>query len=152
MSNILSVIDVIRALTIIIEDAYPNYQVIDMDIEEDFPRPCYFIDVDNVSTEWQASEYLKESSNLKIVFFAENRYDGFLDLLDMKNALTKLFNNPIKVDNGEQKQVISLLETTSELYKADKVLEFSITVDLIQRVPKDEDCEYIMDTLETKGV
>ncbi len=41
----LSVIDVIRGLTELISEKYPNYPVCDMDIDEDYPRPSYFIDV-----------------------------------------------------------------------------------------------------------
>jgi len=51
VSTILSVIDVIRALSELIETKYPDYQVIDMDVDEDYPRPSYFIDVDDVTTD-----------------------------------------------------------------------------------------------------
>ncbi len=69
MNTILSVIDIIRALSELIESKYPNYPVVDMDIDEDYPRPSYFIDVEDVNTSWVATDYIKESSNLKIVFF-----------------------------------------------------------------------------------
>ena len=151
MSTILSVIDVIRALSELIETKYPDYQVIDMDVDEDYPRPSYFIDVDDVTTDWPAQDYLRESSSLKIVFFAENRYEGFLDLIDMKNALTILFNDPLLVTNDVEHQYINLLETTSELYKDDKVLTFSIQANLIQRVMRDEPDEF-MEELNTRGI
>lgn len=134
----LSVIDIIRSLSELIEKNYPNYPVVDMDIDEDYPRPSYFIDVEDVQTSWEASDYLKESSNIKIVFFAENRYEGFLDLLDMKNNLTILFNDPLLVSDGETDYYVSLLNTNSELYKSDKVLTFDITADLIQKVERVE--------------
>lgn len=134
----LSVIDIIRSLSELIEKNYPNYPVVDMDIDEDYPRPSYFIDVEDVQTSWEASDYLKESSNIKIVFFSENRYEGFLDLLDMKNNLTILFNDPLLVSDGETDYYVSLLNTNSELYKSDKVLTFDITADLIQKVDRVE--------------
>lgn len=134
----LSVIDVIRGLSELISKTYPQYPVCDMDIDEDFPRPSYFIDVEDVATSWVASDYVKESSNIKIVFFAENRYEGFLDLLDMKNNLTILFDNPLYISNGEEDYYVSLLNTNSELYKSDKVLTFDITANLIQKVNKVE--------------
>lgn len=151
MSTILSVIDIIRALSELIETKYHDYQVVDMDVDEDYPRPSYFIDVDDVSTSWEAQDYLKESSAIKIVFFAENRYEGFLELLDMKNALTILFNGPLLVTNDVEHQYINLLETTSEIYKDDKVLTFSIQVDLIQRIMRDEPDEF-MEELNTRGI
>lgn len=134
----LSVIDVIRGLSELISTKYPQYPVCDMDIDEDFPRPSYFIDVEDVTTSWVATDYIKESSNIKIVFFAENRYEGFLDLLDMKNNLTVLFDNPLYISNGEEEYYVSLLNTNSDLYKSDKVLTFDITADLIQKVNKVE--------------
>lgn len=134
----LSVIDVIRGLSDLISKEYPQYPVCDMDIDEDYPRPSYFIDVEDVATSWVASDYIKETSNIKIVFFAENRYEGFLDLLDMKNNLTLLFDDPLYITNGEEDYYVSLLNTNSELYKSDKVLTFDITADLIQKVNKVE--------------
>lgn len=118
-----------------------------MDIDEDYPRPSYFIDVEDVNTSWVATDYIKESSNLKIVFFAENRYEGFLDLLDMKNNLTMLFDDPIRVSNDNKEYYVKMLTTASDLYKQDKVLTFNIQVDLIQKVERNETQPY-MEQLE----
>lgn len=144
----LSIIDVIRALSELIELNYPNYPVVDMDIDEDYPRPSYFIDVEDVQTRWVASDYIKESSTLKIVFFAENRYEGFLDLLDMKNNLTVLFDDPLYITDGKTEYYCQMLTTDSDLYKQDKVLTFNIQADLIQKVERKETKPY-MENLET---
>lgn len=144
----LSVIDVIRALSELIEQKYPNYPVCDMDIEEDYPRPCYFIDVEDVNTSWVATDYIKESSTLKIVFFAEDRYEGFLELLDMKNNLTVLFDDPLYITDGKTEYYCQMLTTASDLYKQDKVLTFNIQADLIQKVERTE-VEPYMEELET---
>lgn len=143
MKTILSVIDIIRALSELIEQNYPNYPVVDMDIDEDYPRPSYFIDVEDVNTSWVATDYIKESSNLKIVFFAENRYEGFLNLLDMKNNLTMLFDDPIHVSDETNEYYVKMLTTTSDLYKQDKVLTFNIQADLIQKVERVETQPYM---------
>lgn len=139
----LSVIDIIRALSELIETKYPNYPVVDMDITEDYPRPSYFIDVDDIETSWTANDYIKESSNLKIIFFAAERYEGFLELLDMKNNLTVLFDDPLYVTNGKEEYYVSLLNTASDIYKADKVLEFTLRADLIQKVERKETEPYM---------
>lgn len=144
----LSVIDVIRSLSELIEQKYPNYPVCDMDIEEDYPRPCYFIDVEDVNTSWVATDYIKESSTLKIVFFAEDRYEGFLELLDMKNNLTVLFDDPLYITDGKTEYYCQMLTTASDLYKQDKVLTFNIQADLIQKVERTE-VEPYMEELET---
>ncbi len=149
MNIITSVIDVIRALSNLIEKEYPNYPIVDMDIEEDYPRPSYFVEVESVKTQWVAVDYLEELSDLQIVFFAENRYEGFLELLEMKNHLTQLFNEPLELDNG---YYVSLLETTSELFKNDKVLEFSFQVSIVNQIERNE-TEYYMEELDyNKGV
>ena len=132
-----------------IEKEYPNYPIVDMDIDEDYPRPSYFIEVESVKSQWVAVDYLEELSDLQIVFFAENRYEGFLELLEMKNHLTQLFNEPLELDNG---YCVSLLETTSELFKGDKVLEFSFQVSIVNQIEREE-TEYYMEELDyNKGV
>lgn len=141
----LSVIDVIRALSELIESKYPDYPIVDMDITEDYPRPSYFIDVDDIETSWTANDYIKESSNLKIIFFAAERYEGFLELLDMKNNLTVLFDDPLYVTNGREEYYVSLLNTASDIYKTDKVLEFTLRADLIQKVERQETEPYMED-------
>lgn len=143
----LSVIDVIRGLTELISEKYPNYPVCDMDIDEDYPRPSYFIDVEDVNTSWVATDYIKESSNIQIVFFAENRYEGFLDLLDMKNNLTVLFDEPLFISDETSEYYVSLLTTNSDLYKQDKVLTFNVQADLIQKVERVDNSTY-MEELE----
>lgn len=143
----LSVIDVIRGLTELISEKYPNYPVCDMDIDEDYLRPSYFIDVEDVNTSWVATDYIKESSNIQIVFFAENRYEGFLDLLDMKNNLTVLFDEPLYISDETSEYYVSLLTTNSDLYKQDKVLTFNIQADLIQKIERVDNSPY-MEELE----
>lgn len=144
MNTITSVIDVIRALSTLIEKEYPNYPIVDYDVDEDYPRPCYFIETESVKTQWVAVDYLEELSDLQIVFFAEDRYDGFLELLEMKNHLTQLFNEPLELDNG---YFVSLLETTSELFKGDKVLEFSFQVSIVNQIERNE-TDYLMEELD----
>lgn len=144
----LSVIDVIRALSELISNEYPNYPIVDYDVEENYPRPCYYITVEDVQTSWVASDYIKETSNIKIVFFAENRYEGFLDLLDMKNNLTMLFDDPLYITDGKTEYHCQMLTTDSDLYKQDKVLTFNIQADLIQRVDRKETKPY-MEELNT---
>lgn len=138
-----SVIDIIRALSNLIEKEYPDYPIVDYDVDEDYPRPSYFINVENVQTSWVATDYLQETSDLEITFFAEDRYDGFLELLDMKNNLTALFNEPLLLDNG---YYVSLLETTSEIFKTDKVLTFSFSAVIVNKVERKE-TDYLMEHL-----
>lgn len=144
----LTVIDVIRALSELIEVQYPQFKLVDYDVDEGFEKPAFFIEPEDVNTSWIASDYLKESSNLNIVFFAEDRYGGLIDLLDMKNKLTVVFDDPLYITDGKTEYYASLSTTTSDIYKSDKVLTFNIQVDLIQKVERKETKPY-MEELNT---
>lgn len=144
----LTVIDVIRALSELIEKEYPQFRLIDYDIEEGFEKPAFFIEPEDVNTSWVASDYLKESSNLNIVFFAEDRYTGLIELLDMKNNLTVAFDDPLYITDGKTEYYCQLLTTSSDIFKQDKVLTFNIQADLIQKVERKEVKPY-MENLET---
>ena len=124
----------------LIEKEYPDYPVVDYDVDEDFQRPSYFINVENVHTEWVAVDYVQESSDLEITFFAPNRYEGFLELLDLKNNLTMLFNEPLQITDTF---FVTLLETQSELFKNDKVLTFSFTANIVNKIERDETENYM---------
>lgn len=145
--KLLSVVDVIRSLTELINANYHQYKIIDYDVDEGFERPSFFIDVEDVNTSWVATDYIKESSNIQIVFFAENRYEGFLDLLDMKNNLTVLFDEPLYISDETSEYYVSLLTTNSDLYKQDKVLTFNIQAELIQKIERVDNSPY-MEQLE----
>lgn len=143
----LSVINVIKSLSDLISSEYSDYKLIDYDVDEGFEKPCFFIDVEDVNTSWVATDYIKESSNIQIVFFAENRYEGFLDLLDMKNNLTVLFDEPLYISDETSEYYVSLLTTNSDLYKQDKVLTFNIQAELIQKIERVDNSPY-MEQLE----
>lgn len=64
----------------------------------------------------------------------------------MKNNLTQLFHEPLLLDNG---YYVSLLETTSEIYKSDKVLEFSFSVAVVNKIERTE-TDYYMEELDYK--
>ena len=114
-----------------------------MDIDEEYPRPCYYIDVENIDTSFVATDYIKESSTIKIVFFASDRYEGFLELLDMKNNLLSMFDDPLYIHDDTTEYYVTLHDTDSMLYKSDKVLEFTLHADLIQRVERKEIDRYM---------
>lgn len=135
-----SVIDVIASLSNLIQDTYPEYKLIDYDVDEGFDKPAFFVSVENVSTSFIATDYIQESSDLEITFFAEDRYEGFLNLLDMKNNLMQLFTEPLEIADNFY---VTLLDTTSEIYKADKVLTFSFTANIVNKVERNETDDYM---------
>lgn len=147
----LSVIDVIKALSILIEYRFPSYPVMDMDATEGFPRPSYFIDIDEVRGENVTSHYVRETADLSLYFLEENVYQGFLKLLEMKNELLELLNEPLPLrdDNGNVLCHVVFNNLDVTVNKDDKSLVCTMTSELIQeRVDREADLPYIED-LET---
>ena len=58
----------------------------------------------------------------------------------MKNNLTKLFNEPLQISENFY---VTLLETTSEIFKNDKVLTFSFTANIVNKIERDETDNYM---------
>ena len=153
--KILSVIDIIKSLTLLIESHFPAYPVNDRDLDEGFSRPSYFIDIDEIRGSSQTTEYVKEESDLQIYFFAEDRYQGFLDLIDVKNKLLALLSVPLPLTD-ENNQIVAHVtfdETPGKnlsitINKADKTLLCTLTSVLVQQLPDESDPGYYMENLD----
>ena len=135
-----TVINVIKALSGLIETNFPNYPVNDRDIEEGFNRPSYFIDIENTVAENITQYLIRESCDLKLYFFAEDNYHGFLALLQMRAQLLDLLRRPLRITNDDNKTVGHVLFTNvaAEVYKADKTLECTLTSEWVQQRPDKE--------------
>ena len=142
----ISDIDVIRAISTLIETTFPTYPVNDNDLEEGFPRPSYFLDVVDIKSEYWTVGYVKETDSFELFFFAEDIYKGFLDLLEVKDTLLQIFNNPLPVTDLDTDEVlghISFTECTVDVSKADKALRCQLKSELIQALPDpDENLPY----------
>ena len=99
----LSVIDVIKSLTILIQENFPNYLVNDRDLEEGFERPSFFIDIAEVRGSTKTARYVTEYAELELFMFEKNIYQGFLNLLDAKNKILVLLQQPLKLTDGNNK-------------------------------------------------
>ena len=142
----LSVIDVIKALTLLVESNFPSYPVNDRDLVEGFNRPSYFIDVDEVRGENVTSDFVKETADLSLFFFEEDIYSGFLKLLEMKNELLELLGKPLALtdENGNVVAHVVFNDVSVTISKADKALTCVMTSELIQkRADNEADLPYI---------
>ena len=151
----LSVIDIIRALTLLVESRFPSYPVVDMDVTEGFPRPSYFIGIDEVRGENVTSHYIRETADLSLYFLEEDVYTGFLKLLEMKNELLELLNEPLPLtdDGGNVLCHVVFNNVDVTVNKDDKSLICNMTSELIQERPNREaDLPYIQDLVSTIGV
>ena len=146
----LSVIDIIRALSSCIESNFPDYPVVDRDLEEGFPRPCYFIDINSVVSESLTHKIVKDTADIEIDFLAEDIYKGFLNLLDVKNKLVKLFSEPLALtdEGGNVIAHVVFNDVRTEVIKADKALICNLSTELVQEIednvelPLIEELEY----------
>lgn len=146
----LSVIDIIRALSSCIESNFPDYPVVDRDLEEGFPRPCYFIDINSVVSESLTHKLVKDTADIEIDFLAEDIYKGFLNLLDVKNKLVKLFSEPLTLtdEGGNVIAHVVFNDVRTEVIKADKALICNLSTELVQEIednvelPLIEELEY----------
>lgn len=146
----LSVIDIIRALSSCIESNFPDYPVVDRDLEEGFPRPCYFIDINSVVSESLTHKLVKDTADIEIDFLAEDIYKGFLNLLDVKNKLVKLFSEPLALTDEGDNVIAHVVfnDVRTEVIKADKALICNLSTELVQEIednvelPLIEELEY----------
>lgn len=137
----LSVIDIIRSLTVLLRENF-QYPTVDYDVEEGFPRPCYFIDVDSVTGSNITSRYVQEESQLTVYFFEEDNYKGFLKLLQMKDSLLELFAKPLEVEKDSLLAHVLFDDVSVDVSKVDKVLSCTMSTVLIQ----ERDEEYVGST------
>lgn len=150
----LSVIDIIRALSLLIEKKFPDFPVVDRDLDEGFPRPCYFIDIEGLVTENITNRLVKETADIEIDFFAQDIYEGFLRLLEVNGELVAALSEPLPITDMDGKVVAHVVfdDVRTEVIKADKSLMCSMTTELIQEIPETTDYP-LVDTLEaTIGV
>lgn len=138
---LLSVIDIIRALSSSIELKFPDYPVQDRDIDEGFERPCYFIDINSVVTESLTNKLVRETSEIEIDFFAEDIYKGFLKLLDVKNELVLMLSEPLALKDEQDRTLAHVVfnDVRMEIVKADKALICTMSTELIQEIEDNED-------------
>ena len=129
----LSVIDIIGALSPKLESVFPDFPVNDRDEKEGFARPSFFVDIENVVDDIIAQGFVRETANLTIYFFAEDVYKGFLRLLEVKETLRDMLEEPLRIENGDEKAHITFDDVTIEVSKADKALKAELSAVLIQK-------------------
>ena len=146
----LSVIDIIRALSLLIEEKFPDFPVVDRDLTEGFPRPCYFIDVEGLVTENLTNRLIKETADIEISFFAEDIYEGFLRLLEVNSELIAALTEPLPITDmdGETVAHVVFNDVRTEVIKVDKALICNLSTELVQEIednvelPLIEELEY----------
>lgn len=131
----MNVVDVIRVISMALEDKYPNMPVQDRDIDDTSDRPCIIIDVSDISSELEAVGYIKDSFDLEIYVYVEDLNTGFLQLLDLKNELLLWLSNTIQV---EDLGYVTPSNVTAEISKVDKALRVTFGIEIFTNFNNDD--------------
>lgn len=131
----LTVIDLIRKLSIDIQEKYPKYKLQDRDINDTLDRPCSFIDLGSITCNMQANGYIRDDTEVELYFFCEDLETGFLELLDIKNEVMPYLSDGFIIDNDDGEEYFVLpSDLQAELFKADKALKITFNAELIQGI------------------
>lgn len=126
----ITVIDLIRNLTLLLEKKFTGIQVQDRDITEGFDRPSFFIDYldDKASS---MAQYFNDTYEMVIYYFASNRYKGWLELLKVQSKLRYIAQDEYSLDNIEEFH-FWMEDVNFYVDKKDKVLKMSFRIRLVQ--------------------
>lgn len=138
--------DTIKTLTEAIEVG-TKVLVVNNDITENEPRPCFYIEPISISTDFDGIRVEHEVEKFQITYFGKNSYEGYLDLLTMKDILQAcLLGTDLTRADGSQMDIV---EIAWNIYRGDMVLTAEVEVELFGQDHSDnEDEEYYMKTLK----
>ena len=149
--------NVIKALTLLLNAKYPESKINNKEIKSPV-RPCGFIKLITAKRQRLSEAYTQTTIALDVIYFAESRYQGYLDLVKKQGELSALFDNPLKV-NGSY---LAIEELEFNLNEEDYVLNtlFNVViseytdikdvtdVENIELDPENAGCIYDMENLE----
>ena len=131
-----SEIDVIYALSSLLETEFPTIPIKDEDEAEGFDRSCFAISVFDME-DGKVGEMNETNIDMSVFYFCKGLNSGFLELLNMKKALAELLQEPIKVDDDFY---FTCDDLSFVISKSDKALSAEFSVHLVQY--KEPDTEY----------
>ena len=95
----MNVTDVIKALTVMLNAKYPESKIDNKEIKSPV-RPCGFIKLVSTKRQRLSEAYTQTTISLDVIYFAESRYKGYLDLVKKQGELAALFDSPLKVNDS----------------------------------------------------
>lgn len=138
----------IKILTSAIEN-YTNIPVVNNDITENEPRPCFYIEPTSITTDFDGIQVEHEVQQIRIIYFEKNTYEGYLDLLTMKDILQKcLLGVAMEYEPGKN---FFITEIEWEVYRGDMVLTADVNLELFgenYQTKEDEENPYYMEYLQ----
>lgn len=124
----ITTVEIIRAITLMIRENFPESPINDRDLSEGFDRPCCFITVDDMTSDEVGLHYA-DTDTVVLTFFAERREIGFLELLKIKNKLRELLGEPLEISEFFH---LTFDDVAHHFDKKDMVLETRFSVYTVQ--------------------
>lgn len=117
----------VAGFTAILESEF-DIPVIDKDIEEDFPRPAFIIQTENITHD-RIGLYPHDNFDLEIYYFSQNRYSGYADMYNIMKKIQELLSvDRVTFPDG---YMIPTEEQDYELDRKDMTLKVTVNVDMV---------------------
>lgn len=117
----------VAGFTAILESEF-DIPVIDKDIEEEFPRPAFIIQTENITHD-RIGLYPHDNFDLEIYYFSPNRYSGYADLYGIMQKIQDLLGaDRIIFPDG---YMIPTETQDYELDRKDMTLKVTVNVDMV---------------------
>lgn len=107
----------------------------DFDHIKDEDRPCFVIELDDLSDGYLTNSYIEQNITVILYYFASNRQKGYADLLKKKAELSNILLNPLTMSGGFVITTYGVDYTTD---KQDMVLTAVFDVYTVQQRPEKE--------------
>ena len=134
----------VEGFTKILESTF-GIPVIDKDIEEDFQRPAFIIQTENITHD-RIGMYPHDNFDMEIYYFSPDRYSGYADLYGVMKKLQEILSvDRVIFQDG---YMIPTETQDYELDRKDMTLKVSVNVDMVH--PYTEPEGELMEVLNDK--
>lgn len=134
----------VEGFTKILENTF-GIPVIDKDIEEDFQRPAFIIQTENITHD-RIGMYPHDNFDMEIYYFSPDRYSGYADLYGVMKKLQEILSvDRVIFQDG---YMIPTETQDYELDRKDMTLKVSVNVDMVH--PYTEPEGELMEVLNDK--
>lgn len=138
-------IEIQSAIVSKVFEASGGLEVNSSDIEEGFKRPCFFIEMSDVEISSLMDKFQEKELEFEILYFPKHPKKNQIDLLEMRDILTKAFVEE-KYFNITDDLIVEA--TDVKIFEVDKVLHCEFKIFISEEYEKTH--EHNMEELEFK--
>ncbi len=118
-----------KAINDLLIAKFPNVKIHHQDLKTVITRPCFYINLINTKEQKVSSDFSQHTDSFDLIYFATERYEGFLELLQVKEQLNTLLKSSIKIDED----FIPITDAEFNINKDDYILNTLFSISTIQR-------------------